>query len=63
MRYQGKCHCGRIQFEVECELTDVLECNCSICYQSGYLHWMIMPAQPKVKTPLDQASFTNGVLV
>jgi hypothetical protein len=56
MLYQGKCHCGKIQFEGEGELTGILECNCSICYQSGYLHWMITPAQLKIKTPLDQAA-------
>jgi hypothetical protein len=31
MKYQGSCHCGRIAFEVEGELTGVMACNCSIC--------------------------------
>lgn len=56
MIYKGQCHCGTIQFEVEGELTRAIECNCSICYQSGYLHWMVKPEQLKMKTPLAQAT-------
>ncbi len=56
MIYSGKCHCGRLSFEVEGELTEAIDCNCSICYESGYLHWMIDPSQLKLKTPLSEAS-------
>lgn len=42
MKYQGGCHCGAIQFEIEApphlELED---CNCSICTKSGYLHLLL----------------------
>ncbi|WP_442881038.1 GFA family protein, partial [Aeromonas sp.] len=31
MRYKGSCHCGRIAFEAEGELTQAMACNCSIC--------------------------------
>jgi hypothetical protein len=31
MNYKGGCHCGQIAFEAEGELTQVIECNCSIC--------------------------------
>jgi hypothetical protein len=41
MKYNGKCHCGQIAFEGEGNLESATECNCSICWQSGYLHWMI----------------------
>ena len=44
MTYNGKCHCGKIAFDVEGDLTEIIECNCSICYESGYLHWMIDPS-------------------
>src|ERR1700687_3452276 len=56
MIYKGKCHCGKIAFDVEGELTSVIECNCSICYESGYLHWMIDPSQLRMKTSLNDAS-------
>jgi len=38
MKYEGKGHCGEIAFSVEGELDRALDCNCSICAQSGYLH-------------------------
>ena len=42
--HQGSCHCGRVRFEVDAprEL-QVLDCNCSICRMSGFLH-LIVPA-------------------
>jgi hypothetical protein len=30
-----------VAFEVQGELTRVLECNCSICSRRGYLHWIV----------------------
>jgi hypothetical protein len=42
MRHSGGCHCGRVKFEVEAPAElDVLECNCSICTKSGYLHLIV----------------------
>ncbi len=42
MKYQGSCHCGKIQFEVEApEALECLECNCSICSKLGYLHLVV----------------------
>ena len=38
MTYKGRCHCAKIAFEVEGDLTDAIKCNCSICDESGYLH-------------------------
>jgi hypothetical protein len=43
MRYRGGCHCGAVVFEVEGELSEVEECNCSICTRKGYLHWIVPP--------------------
>lgn len=41
----GGCHCGRVRFEVQAPaILKVLDCNCSICSKSGYLH-LIVPAQ------------------
>ena len=42
--HRGDCHCGRVRFEVQAPATlHVLECNCSICRMSGFLH-LIVPA-------------------
>ena len=39
MLYQGSCHCGAVQFEVDAPVhLEVDECNCSICSKSGDLH-------------------------
>lgn len=39
MRHKGSCHCNAVQFEVEApENVTAYECNCSICYQTGFLH-------------------------
>ncbi len=42
--HRGGCHCGAVAFEVEAPADlEVLECNCSICTPSGFLH-LIVPA-------------------
>ena len=41
MKYKGSCHCGKIVFEAEGELKQVLACNCSICTRKGSLLWFI----------------------
>ncbi|MEZ0167720.1 GFA family protein [Microvirga sp. TS319] len=35
--HTGSCHCGKVAFEVETDLQQVIECNCSICRKKGYL--------------------------
>ena len=51
MRYKGSCHCGEIVFEVEGELTQVADCNCSICSRMGSLHWFVARDQLHLLTP------------
>jgi hypothetical protein len=42
--HHGACHCGRVRFEVDAPARiDALECNCSICRMTGFLH-LIVPA-------------------
>ena len=48
--YRASCHCGHIQLEVTAELTEVVECNCSICARSGFLHWYVAPEQVTLLT-------------
>lgn len=43
--HTGGCHCGRVRFEIEAPAClAATECNCSICYQSGYLHLFVSRA-------------------
>jgi len=42
VRHSGGCHCGRIRFEVIApSRLGVLDCNCSMCSKSGYLHLIV----------------------
>lgn len=42
--HRGGCHCRRVQFEVDAPaVLPVLDCNCSICRMTGFLH-LIVPA-------------------
>jgi hypothetical protein len=50
MPYRVSCHCGRIRLEVDAELGEVSECNCSICSRTGFLHWYVTPEQVKLLT-------------
>ncbi|MFP7723038.1 GFA family protein [Lysobacter sp. A3-1-A15] len=39
---QGGCHCGRVRFEVEVPARPtLLDCTCSICRKTGYLHLIV----------------------
>lgn len=42
--HRGGCHCRRVRFEVDAPATlQALDCNCSICRMTGFLH-LIVPA-------------------
>jgi hypothetical protein len=41
MLYSGRCHCGRIAFDIEGELSAAVACNCSICSRKGALLWAV----------------------
>jgi len=42
--HRGGCHCGAVRFEVDAPARiEALDCNCSICRMSGFLH-LIVPA-------------------
>ena len=43
MTYRGGCHCGNVRFDVTIDLTQVVDCNCSICAKRGAL-WAFAPA-------------------
>ena len=56
MLYKGSCHCGRIAFQVEGELTGATSCNCSICQRKGALMWFVPRHQLQLLTPDENAS-------
>ncbi len=37
MLHRGSCHCGRIAFELDGEITEAVDCNCSLCRRRGGL--------------------------
>ena len=38
----GGCHCGAVRFEIDTPpLVTVLDCNCSICSKTGFLHLIV----------------------
>lgn len=41
MKYQGSCHCGKIAFTVEGDISSVVSCNCSMCQRRGSLLWFV----------------------
>ena len=42
VRVTGGCHCGAVRFEALSDPSpELLDCNCSICAASGYLHLFI----------------------
>ena len=59
MTYQGGCHCGRIAFEVDGTIEQLMDCNCSICAKRGYLHWFVPRDKFILRTPeSDLATYT-----
>jgi hypothetical protein len=53
MKVRGGCHCGAVRFEAEVADPPVpaLDCNCSICWMTGFLHIMV---------PHDQFELLSG---
>ncbi|MFT4257790.1 MAG: GFA family protein [Pseudoxanthomonas sp.] len=51
MKYAGSCHCGRIAFEVEGRIDQVLDCNCSMCRRRGGLLWFVPREALVLSTP------------
>ena len=56
MIYKGSCHCGRMAFEAEGEITQAMACNCSICSRKGSLLWFIPRDKLNLLTQEENAS-------
>lgn len=50
MTHQGSCHCGRIAFEVDGDIRQVTQCNCSHCARKGFLLWFGPRSALQLKT-------------
>jgi hypothetical protein len=46
MKYRGSCHCGKIAFEVDGDLTGAMACNCSIIPQKVALWFVPRQVEP-----------------
>jgi hypothetical protein len=58
MKATGGCHCGAVRFEAELTPPPVpaLDCNCSICRMSGFLHVVVPLHQFELLTGRDALS-------
>lgn len=57
MTQRGGCHCGRIAFEVEGEIDQVvIECNCTHCSRKGLLLWFVPRSRFHLITPENHLS-------
>lgn len=65
MIYHGGCHCGAVQFQVEApERITCLDCNCSICRKSGFLHLIVASSRFRLLRGEDELStytFNTGI--
>jgi hypothetical protein len=63
--HAGGCHCGRVRFEVLAPPDlDVLDCNCSMCSRSAYLHLIVGAAEFRLLSgagDLTEYAFGTGV--
>lgn len=60
--HRGACHCGAVRFEVDAPPRIVaLDCNCSICTKSGYLHLIVPRSRLRIVQGEDAlATYTFG---
>lgn len=51
MKHAGGCHCGKVRYETDVDLGNVIECNCSHCSRKGLTLSFV---------PASQFSLTSG---
>ena len=63
--HAGSCHCGRVRIEALAPADlELLECNCSMCSRSGYLHLIVAAREFRLVSgagDLVEYSFGTGV--
>ena len=65
VKHKGGCHCGRVRFEVMAPAEiEAVECNCSMCGKSGFLHLIVAKASFRLiqgEDNLSRYAFNTGV--
>ena len=65
VKHTGGCHCGRVKFEVTASSDmHVLDCNCTICAKTAYLHLIVPKEQFKLlegESSISTYTFNTGV--
>ena len=65
VRHTGACHCGRVRFEIDAPAEiDAVECNCSICSKSAFLHLIVPQSRFRLLQGSDDLTiykFNTGV--
>ena len=61
MKYKGRCHCGKVSFEVEGEIKNAMACNCSICQRKGSLLWFVPREKLSLLTPDEAHERWSGI--
>lgn len=63
--YSGGCHCAAVRFEADApEPIEALECNCSMCSRSGFLHLIVPKSRFRLlqgEAALSVYTFNTGV--
>lgn len=49
-KYFGSCHCGAVKFEVDSDLEQIIECNCSHCYRKGLMLTFVDPVSFRLES-------------
>jgi hypothetical protein len=63
--YTGSCHCGRVAYEADADLSHVISCNCSSCRRRGTLLAFVPKDAFRLKTGADaltEYTFNNKVI-
>ena len=65
VKHRGGCHCGAVTFEIEAPAhLEVLDCNCTICRMSGFLHLVVPRSRFRLLSGTDalvEYRFNTGV--
>lgn len=48
--HTGSCHCGRVTYEADADVSHVVSCNCSICRKRGTLMAFVAENQFRLKS-------------
>jgi hypothetical protein len=63
--HRGSCHCGAVRIEVDAPARiAALECTCSICRKTGFLHLIVPAAQFRLlsgREALVEYTFASGI--